>query len=195
MHLAPPLFIRVLPTPLGKLRLAATDDGLAGVWFEQQRHAPDTSWGTPVSSHTWLDRAAGELNAYFAGQGIAFQTPRVALWGTEFQRRVWQALTRIGHGQTTTYGALAAQLGQPRAVRAVAAAVGRNPWSIVVPCHRVVGASGALTGYAAGLERKAQLLNLEQGLQPPVSGDSGSPHQPIAAVMESAPPRIHTSPR
>jgi methylated-DNA-[protein]-cysteine S-methyltransferase len=194
MHLTPPLFIRVLPTPLGKLRLAATDAGLAGVWFEQQRHAPDTSRGTPVSSHAWLDMAAGELNAYFAGQGIAFQTPRVTLWGTEFQRRVWQALVGIGRGQTTTYGALAAQLGLPRAVRAVAAAVGRNPWSIMVPCHRVVGASGALTGYAAGLERKAHLLRLEQGPQPPVSGESGSLHRPIVALMASTPRQTNSSP-
>jgi methylated-DNA-[protein]-cysteine S-methyltransferase len=172
MPVTPPLFIKMLPTPLGTLRMAACNDGLAGLWFEAQRHAPDTSQGVEVHSHPWLEQASSELGAYFSGQGSSFQTPRVTLWGTDFQRRVWQALAGIDHGQTIAYGELAAQLGQPLAVRAVAAAVGRNPWTIMVPCHRVVAASGALTGYAAGLERKAHLLALERRARQPSSTSS-----------------------
>ena len=90
-----------------------------------------------------------------------FNTPRVPAWGTAFQQSVWQALCAIPRGSTCSYGQLAAQLNKPLAVRAVGAAVGRNPWSVIVPCHRVLGAQGQLTGYAGGLERKRALLNLE----------------------------------
>ena len=108
-----------------------------------------------------IARAEQELTAYFNGEVQVFNTPRVPAWGTAFQQSVWQALCAIPHGSTCSYGQLAAQLNKPLAVRAVGAAVGRNPWSVIVPCHRVLGAQGQLTGYAGGLERKRALLTLE----------------------------------
>lgn len=152
---------KTIPTPLGPMLLAAHDGGLLGAWFEGQRHAPQAAAWKVVASQRWLDLAGEELRAYFSGQFRAFDTPRRADVGTPFQRRVWAALLAVPPGSTTTYGELAVQLGQPSAVRAVGAAVGRNPWSILVPCHRVIGADGSLTGYAGGLERKRALLQLE----------------------------------
>ncbi len=148
-------------SPLGAIVLAASDEGLAGLWFEDQRHLPDfMSW--PVAdSHPVLDQARTEIQSYFAGISRTFLTPRVPAWGTTFQKQVWEVLMAIPVGQTTTYGAIAAQLQNPKAVRAVGAAVGRNPWSIIVPCHRVLGADGGLTGYAGGLVRKIDLLRRE----------------------------------
>jgi methylated-DNA-[protein]-cysteine S-methyltransferase len=115
-----------------------------------------------VTQQRWLDHAQQELLAYFDGRLQQFTTPRSAVLGTAFQRAAWQQLCEIGYGTTTSYGALAAALGRPAAVRAVGGAVGRNPWSIIVPCHRVVGRQGQLTGYAGGLQRKLALLTLEQ---------------------------------
>lgn len=155
------LVCKTIVTPLGPMLLAAGDAGLAGAWFEGQSHHPDASAWQLVKSQRWLDQAADELQAYFRGQCRQFQTPRAAAWGTPFQRSVWEALAAIPWGATTRYGALAAQLKNPLAVRAVGAAVGRNPWSIVVPCHRVLGANGSLTGYAGGLARKQELLTRE----------------------------------
>ncbi len=159
------LVCKTFTTPLGPMLLAASDTGLAGAWFEHQAHHPDTSGWQVVASQRWLDQAAAELQAYFHGKARRFDTPRVAAWGTPFQRSVWDALAAIPSGTTTTYGALAAQLHKPLAVRAVGAAVGRNPWSVIVPCHRVLGASGSLTGYAGGLWRKKDLLKRE-GVSP-----------------------------
>ena len=161
------LVCKTITTPLGPMLLAASDAGLAGLWFEDQRHLPDTSEWQAVNSQRWLDQSAEEVQAYFRGQRQRFETPRTAAWGTPFQRSVWEALVAIPWGATTSYGALAAQLHKPLAVRAVGAAVGRNPWSIVVPCHRVLGADGSLTGYAGGLERKQDLLTREGVLQEP----------------------------
>ena len=155
------LVCRTIATPLGSMLLAASDAGLAGLWFEEQRHHPDASDWQAVESQRWLDQSADEVRAYFRGQCRHFTAPRAAAWGTPFQRSGWEALMAIPWGATTSYGALAAHLHKPRAVRAVAAAVGRNPWSIVVPCHRVLGANGSLTGYAGGLARKQDLLRRE----------------------------------
>lgn len=155
------LVCKTITTPLGPMLLAAADDGLAGAWFEGQSHHPDTSAWQTVKSHRWLDQAAEELQAYFRGECRQFSTQRAAAWGTPFQRSVWEALAVIRWGATTRYGAIAAQLKNPLAVRAVGAAVGRNPWSIMVPCHRVLGADGSLTGYAGGLARKQALLTRE----------------------------------
>lgn len=152
---------KTLSTPLGRMLLAATDDGLAGLWFEGQQHHPDVSTWQAVKSQRWLDQCADEVRSYFNGNCREFMTPRSAAWGTPFQRKVWDSLLMIPYGATTTYGALAVKLKNPQAVRAVGAAVGRNPWSIVVPCHRVLGANGSLTGYAGGLERKRDLLRRE----------------------------------
>ncbi|MCC2676868.1 MAG: methylated-DNA--protein-cysteine methyltransferase [Ramlibacter sp.] len=148
-------------SPLGTMLLAATDSGLAGVWFTGQRHGPvDVEWREDAS-HPVLREAVAQLSAYFAGERAAFDLPLDLHAGTPFQQSVWQALLAIPPGGTTSYSELGRRLGRPQAARAVGAAVGRNPISIVVPCHRVLGTGGALTGYAGGLERKTALLRLE----------------------------------
>lgn len=150
-----------IDSPLGPMILAGSDEGLAGIWFEDQRHLPDfTSWPI-VRSHLVLERAHEELLSFFTGGIQTFTTKRVAAWGTAFQRQVWETLVAIPFGSTTTYGELARKLKNPQAVRAIGGAVGRNPWTIMVPCHRVLGADGSLTGYAGGLDRKIELLRLE----------------------------------
>ncbi len=149
-----------MPSPWGDLLLAATDTGLCGVWFDGQKHLPDMStW--PAGRNRFIDQAKQELQAYFAGQCATFDTPLDLSAGTAFQQSVWHALLTIGCGQHSSYGAIAQRIGNPAAVRAVGAAVGRNPVGIIVPCHRVLGADGSLTGYAGGLERKTALLQLE----------------------------------
>lgn len=150
-------------TPLGRMRLAASEHGLAGAWFDDQKHRPaelDGAW--PHDSHHPLLREATEqLQAYFARALQCFDLPLDLRRGTAFQQAVWQQLALIAHGQRCTYGDLATRLGRPLAVRAIGAAVGRNPLSIILPCHRVVGHDGRLTGYAGGLHRKSALLDLE----------------------------------
>ena len=148
-------------SPLGPMLLAASDAGLAGVWFEGQRHGPqDVQW-RKQADHPVLVEAVRQLQEYFDGVRTAFDLPLDLAHGTPFQQSVWQALLAIPPGRTTSYAELGRRLGRPQAARAVGAAVGRNPVSIVVPCHRVLGAAGALTGYAGGLERKTALLQLE----------------------------------
>ncbi len=149
-------------SPLGAMTLAATARGLSGVWFDGQRHEPDTSAWPRDASHAVLREAVRQLEQYFERRRRAFDLPLDLQGGTPFQQRVWQALMGIAPGRTTSYGALSAAIGQPAAVRALGAAVGRNPMSIIVPCHRVIGADGSLTGYAGGLERKTALLELER---------------------------------
>ena len=152
-------------SPLGAMTLAATHAGLAGVWFDGQRHlpaqlTPPSSW--PVdASHRILKQTAQQLAEYFAGQRNEFDLPLDLSGGTAFQQTVWQALLGIPARQTTSYGNISKTINNPTAVRAVGAAVGRNPISIIVPCHRVLGADGSLTGYAGGLDRKTALLRLE----------------------------------
>jgi methylated-DNA-[protein]-cysteine S-methyltransferase len=155
------LVCKNIDTPLGPMLLAATEQGLSGLWFHDQRHLPKHETWSRMGTQRWLDQAEAEIDAYFKGQLQTFETPRHAPWGTPFQMRVWNALITIPWGATTSYGALAQQLDQPKAVRAVGSAVGRNPWSIMVPCHRVLGANGSLTGYAGGLDRKRALLQRE----------------------------------
>ena len=151
-------------SPLGPVIVAATDRGLAGVWFEGQRHLPDRSGWRIDDRHPLLVRAVRQLSDYFAGRRTTFDLPLDLHGGTAFQQSVWQALLRIPRGTTTSYGAIGQRLGKPAAVRAVGAAVGRNPISVIVPCHRVLGSDGSLTGYAGGLDRKAALLELEAAL-------------------------------
>lgn len=154
-------------TSLGPVRLAASPAGLSGVWFEGQRHEPTAqlhgpdAWAIGPSDHPVLREAARQLQQYLGGQRLHFELPLDLSGGTAFQQSVWRALLQIDRGQTISYGALGLQLGNPSAVRAVGAAVGRNPLSVVVPCHRVLGANGSLTGYAGGLDRKRALLTLE----------------------------------
>lgn len=156
-----PLYSSQIDSPLGPLTLAATDAGLAGAWFHGQRHWPDTRGWRSDDAHAVLREAATQLTDYFAGRRSHFDLPLDLSHGTAFQQAVWQALRAIPRGQTTSYGALSHGIGQPAAVRAVGAAVGRNPISVIVPCHRVLGADGSLTGYAGGLPRKSALLALE----------------------------------
>jgi len=151
-------------SPLGAMLLAATDAGLCGVWFVGQRHGPDETGWREDASHPVLCEAARQLQQWFDGTRDAFELPLDLRAGTPFQQSVWQALLAIPRGGTTSYAELARRLGRPQAARAIGAAVGRNPVSIVVPCHRVLGAGGALTGYAGGLERKTALLQLEGAL-------------------------------
>jgi len=148
-------------SPLGAMLIAATDRGVAGVWFEGQRHGPDARGWREDAQHPMLREAVAQLRAYFAGQRTSFDLPLDLRAGTAFQQSVWDALLAIPRGGTTSYGELARRLGKPQAARAIGAAVGRNPVSIVVPCHRVLGTDGTLTGYAGGIERKTALLQLE----------------------------------
>lgn len=150
-----------LPSPLGNIVIAATDTALVGLWFDGQRHQHDPSGWPLVQQHPVLDATKTQLAQYFAGERQQFDLPLDLSAGTAFQQQVWAQLLAIASGSTVSYGQLSQQLGNPKAVRAVGAAVGRNPISIIVPCHRVLGANGALTGYAGGLDRKTALLQLE----------------------------------
>lgn len=148
-------------SPLGPMLLARTSKGLAGVWFEGQKDHPGPLAAPEAPNDPLLHAAARQLADYFAGRAVRFELP-LDLHGTPFQRSVWRALLGIASGGTRSYADIARQVGAPRAVRAVGAAVGKNPLSVIVPCHRVVGSDGALTGYAGGLERKQALLRLER---------------------------------
>ena len=152
---------RVVPTPLGALHLVCDGECLTGAFFEGQQYFPAgaAEW-TAVGDHALLESAARQVESYFAGTIKAFELP-LAASGTEFQQKVWKALIAIPHGTVTSYGDVARALGLPQASRAVGAAIGRNPLSLVVPCHRVIGANGSLTGYAGGLGAKEFLLRHE----------------------------------
>ena len=154
-----------IDTPIGPMTLAATNSGLAGAWFDAQAHHPGVLHASVDGRQRWLAQAARELAEYFAGQRSSFSVP-LDPRGTAFQISVWHALQHIGCGQMRSYGAIAEEVARPTAARAVGAAVGRNPISVIVPCHRVVGRDGALTGYAGGLPRKQALLMLERAAQP-----------------------------
>lgn len=147
-------------SPLGPLLLAATEHGLSGLYFEQHRHFKGTDGWQRAADQLHLRRAARQLDEYFGGQRTEFEL-ELDLHGTPFQRAVWQQLMTLPFGHTTTYARHAQAMGNPKALRAVGAAIGRNPVSIIVPCHRVIGTNGAPTGYAGGIERKCRLLALE----------------------------------
>ena len=149
-----------IDTPLGPLTLAATAHGLSAALFDAQKHHPGELPVPDDPRHPHLAQAAAEFAAYFVEAQAAFLVPLDAQ-GSDFQRAVWQLLLTIGPGRLSTYGQIARQLGRADGARAVGSAVGRNPISIIVPCHRVVGHAGALTGYAAGLPRKQALLRHE----------------------------------
>jgi methylated-DNA-[protein]-cysteine S-methyltransferase len=150
-----------IESPLGPMLLAATARGLAGCWFTDQAHHPGALDAPVAPDDPFIAQAADELAAYW--QDAAGARFRVALdpQGTPFQQSVWQALLDIPAGATITYATLGRALGRPQAGRAVGAAVGRNPLTIIVPCHRVLGSDGSLTGYAGGLHRKLDLLGRE----------------------------------
>jgi methylated-DNA-[protein]-cysteine S-methyltransferase len=150
----------ILESPIGPLTLTASDGYVTTLQMENQRHmrvpAPDVH-----RDEVWFAPVAAQLEAYFAGELMEFDIP-VRMEGTEFQRKVWSSLQDIPYGETISYGELARRVGIPGAARAVGLANGRNPVSIIVPCHRVIGANGSLTGYGGGIERKSWLLDHER---------------------------------
>jgi methylated-DNA-[protein]-cysteine S-methyltransferase len=152
----------IIDTRLGELTLVARDGALAGLFFPGHWTLPDpATFGERVEAAAGFERAEHQVREYLGGERTAFDLP-IALAGHGLHRRVWDRLTQIPYGETTTYGQLARELGGgPSLARAVGRAVGANPISLVVPCHRVLGANGELTGYAGGLERKRFLLGLE----------------------------------
>ena len=150
------------PSPLGRLTYAATDNGICGLYFFDQRNFKGSTGWQKVAQHPHLELAAQQLKEYFSRQREHFDVPLdLTQHGTAFQQSVWQELLQIRYGNTSSYGKHAELIHRPRAVRAVGGAIGRNPISIIVPCHRVLGSNGALTGYDGGLERKKYLLQLE----------------------------------
>ncbi|GHF26236.1 methylated-DNA--protein-cysteine methyltransferase [Streptomyces mashuensis] len=154
----------VADSPYGPLTLVATDGTLSGLYMENQRHRPPQERFGDRDDAPFAE-ALRQLDAYFAGDLTVFDVP-LRLDGTPFQRRVWDALLEIPYGVTLTYGQLAERIGAPTASRAVGLANGKNPVSIIVPCHRVIGSSGSLTGYGGGLDRKRRLLDFERGTAP-----------------------------
>ncbi len=152
-----------LDSPIGRLRLVATDQGLSHLLFDQQVGEDLESDGDPAETdnHPVLDEAATQLEEYFAGRRQEFDIP-LDLSGTEFQRAAWSALANVPFGETRSYRQQAEAIGRPKAVRAIGAANGQNPVPIVLPCHRIVGSDGSLTGYGGGLPIKEYLLNHEQ---------------------------------
>jgi methylated-DNA-[protein]-cysteine S-methyltransferase len=151
----------VIDSPYGPLTLVATDGSLSGLYMVAQRHRPpEEHFGT--RDDTPFGETTDQLEAYFAGELKEFDLP-LSLAGTPFQRTVWAQLQKIPYGETRSYGELADALGNPKASRAVGLANGKNPVGIIVPCHRVVGADGSLTGYGGGLDRKQRLLDFERG--------------------------------
>jgi methylated-DNA-[protein]-cysteine S-methyltransferase len=153
-----------LETPLGPITLAATAQGLAGLWFDGQAHHPGELDAPTDAMQTFIAQARDELDRYWRGGPRASFKVKLDAEGTLFQQAVWRTLLAIPAGHTSTYAAVAAGAGSARAVRAAGAAIGRNPLSIIVPCHRVLGRNGSLTGYAGGLHRKQALLRLEGAL-------------------------------
>ncbi len=157
------VFHRFHESPVGPLRLAASDAGVHAVEFHAQRHPVPGKAGWQAGDHPLLDVLAAQLDEYFQGRRMQFDLP-LAPRGTDFQRTVWHALATIPFGQTLSYAQLASRIGKPAAMRAVGAANGRNPIPIVLPCHRVIGADGSLTGFGGGLPTKRFLLELEGAL-------------------------------
>jgi methylated-DNA-[protein]-cysteine S-methyltransferase len=155
------MYIDTLPSPIGLLTLTADDDGLRQIRFEQERHPIRIDGECSPAPERFVEVRA-QLQAYFAGELTRFDLP-LNPRGTPFQLLVWQALRDIDYGRTESYGDLARRIGDARATRAVGAANGRNPLPIVVPCHRVIGSDGSLTGFGGGIERKRFLLALEGG--------------------------------
>jgi len=159
---SPTLHYAEIANPFGRVLLVTQDHGLAGCYFIGQKYMPAIAAGwrhTPA--HPLLRLAATQLERYAAGTLQQFELPFAFAEGTDFQQRVWRAIAAIPYGETITYGELARRVGAPGSARAAGAATGRNPISVIVPCHRVIGSNGSLTGYAGGIERKKALLALE----------------------------------
>lgn len=151
-------------SPHGQMLVVANDEGISGIYFDGQKYLPrvEPAWRRDVG-HVLLRQAKRELAEYFGGERRRFETA-LAPDGTSFQRAVWKVISTVDFGRTITYGELARRAGSPGNARAAGAATGRNPISVIVPCHRIVGSNGSLTGYAGGLDRKRALLALESGI-------------------------------
>ncbi|MEV7521985.1 methylated-DNA--[protein]-cysteine S-methyltransferase [Streptomyces sp. NPDC091371] len=179
----------VVDSPYGPLTLVAADGVLCGLYMTGQRHRPaEESFGERVAAtEEPFPEVVRQLAAYFAGELTVFDLP-LRLEGTDFQRSVWDQLVRIPYGETWSYGELAANLGKPNASRAVGLANGKNPVGIIVPCHRVIGASGGMTGYGGGVERKVRLLEFEAAgsaagvAQTTISGTSSANPAPASTA-------------
>lgn len=154
------LLTSTVASPIGPLLLTARDSALTGVQMQNQRHFRELPPGT-VRDDSWFADVASQLDRYFSGELATFDLP-LQLGGTDFQRSVWKQLQAIPYGETISYSELARRVGNPNACRAVGLANGRNPIAIIVPCHRVIGANGSLTGYGGGLDRKTWLLQHER---------------------------------
>jgi methylated-DNA-[protein]-cysteine S-methyltransferase len=167
-----------LDTPLGRMLLVANEKGLCGAHFIGQKYYPklDPAWKRKASA------AGRELEEYFAGERAVFTVP-LAAEGTPFQRAIWREIAKVPYGKTITYAELARRAGYPGSARAAGAATGRNPLGVIVPCHRIVGTNGSLTGYAGGLSKKKALLALE-GLAPATP----SRRRPLRAAAAPARP-------
>jgi methylated-DNA-[protein]-cysteine S-methyltransferase len=157
----------ILKHPTGDLLLVANESALIGLYFDGGDHIPAArrTW-TFDPQHPVLRRAEQQLHEYFEGKRMSFSLP-IHFAGTDFQERVWRQIARIPYGKTISYGELARRAGKPQAIRAAGANTGRNPLGIIIPCHRVVGKDGSMTGFAGGLEWKRHLLNLEKSGEPP----------------------------
>jgi methylated-DNA-[protein]-cysteine S-methyltransferase len=167
-------FYATMPSPVGQLLLTASPDGLTGVFLPGEGLSPEPDWELDPPRFADCIR---QLDEYFAGDRTEFSLA-LAAPGTPFQQQVWTELAAVRHGSTITYTELAQRVGRPRSIRAVGGANGRNPICIIVPCHRVVGVDGSLTGYSAGIDSKRWLLDFERGMRP-----SGQPHE-LAGVGE-----------
>lgn len=161
-------FCATMLSPVGELLLTASAGGLTGIYLPGERREPEPDW--ELDPPRFAD-CIEQLDEYFAGGRVEFSLP-LAAPGTAFQHEVWNELLAVTYGTTITYTELARRVGRPRSIRAVGGANGRNPLCIVVPCHRVVGVDGSLTGYSAGIESKRWLLDFERGLP-----SSGQPHE------------------
>ncbi len=148
-------------SPIGKLLLAAKDNKISGLWFYDQKECPAPQFVADSTDHPIILSAVKWLDIYFCGKSPDFSVP-LHIHGTAFQKKVWNILMTIPYGQTVTYGQVAKQIGQNMSAQAVGGAVGHNPISILIPCHRVIGANRKLIGYAGGIDRKRYLLSLEQ---------------------------------
>jgi methylated-DNA-[protein]-cysteine S-methyltransferase len=158
-HMTDDLATATLDTPIGALQLAASPEGLVAVRFPCNEKLPDTRGSAAAQGH--LEQGRTALQDYFAGRRTVFGELALAPSGTEFQRQVWRALSLIPFGQTVSYAHIASRIGRPKAVRAVGLANGRNPLPLIVPCHRVIGSNGSLTGFGGGLPTKKWLLEFE----------------------------------
>jgi len=155
-------FYTTTPSPVGELTLIATDTALVGLYWDVSDVDGLLDGAEYTPEHPILRQTVAELTEYFAGKRQVFDVPVDFSAGTNFQKQCWEALRTIPYGETLSYGKQAQRIGNPKAVRAVGGANGANPVSIIVPCHRVIGADGALTGFGGGIERKTYLLELEK---------------------------------